>query len=353
MGAERCDVVIGVDTHKDMHVAVALDGLGRRIGDVGAPATVCGYNKLLDWAEGLGTIRGFAVEGCGSYGKGLVRHLVQRGVRVHEADRPARRGERRRIGKTDLIDAEHAARLLLSAEPLAVAKTADGIVEMIRLVKVARDTAVKAQVQAMITLKSPLVTADDELRAELEPLPNLAMIEVCAGLEAGNLDTTRAAMCHALSAIALRWLALHEEVKQHARSLRSLTERAAPQLLELCGIGFDTAAQMLIVFGDNGERIRSESAFAKMCGACPIPASSGKTQRHRLSRGGDRQANAALHRVVVVRLRWHEPTRAYAVRRMAEGKTKKEVIRCLKRYVAREIFNALSSPHDRGNTIAA
>ena len=146
---------------------------------------------------------------------------------------------------------------------------------------------------------------------------------------------------------------MHEEVKQHARSLRSLTKRAAPKLLELCGIGFDTAAQMLIVFGDNGERIRSESAFAKMCGASPIPASSGKTQRHRLNRGGDRQANAALHRVVVVRLRWHEATRAYAARRTAEGKTKKEVIRCLKRYVAREIFNALSPPHDGGDTIAS
>lgn len=342
MGAEGRDVVIGVDTHKDKHVAVALDELGRRIAHVDTAATMAGYAELLSWAKGLGVIRGFGIEGCGSYGMGLARYLLKQGVRVHEVNRPVRRGERRLSGKTDLIDAEHAARVLLGDGPLAVPKTGDGIVEMIRLVKIARDTAVKAQVQAMITLKSLLVTADDGLRGGLESLRNLALIEACAGLEAGQLDTTEAAMRHALSAIALRWLALHEEVKVHARSLRSLTQRAAPQLLELCGIGFDTAAQMLIVLGDNGERIRSESAFAKMCGACPIPASSGKTQRHRLSRGGDRQANAALHRVVVVRLRWHEPTRAYAARRMAEGKTKKEIIRCLKRYVAREVFNALS-----------
>lgn len=349
MGAERRHVVIGVDTHKDMHVAVAIDELGRRIAHVGAPATASGYDELVSWAEELGAIRGFAIEGCGSYGMGLVRHLLQRGVQVHQVDRPARRGERRRVGKTDLIDAEHAARLMLSDGRLAVPKAADGVVEMIRLVKVARDTAVKAQVQAMITLKSLLITADDGLRADLGSLTDRRLIEACAGLEAGALETTEAAMCHALSGIALRWLALHEEVKTHARSLRALTKRAAPQLLELCGIGFDTAAQMLIVLGDNGERVRSEPAFAKMCGACPIPASSGKTQRHRLYRGGDRQANAALHRVVIVRLRWHEPTRAYAARRTAEGRTKKEIIRCLKRYVAREIFNALTPTHTGAN----
>jgi transposase len=349
VGAERRHVVIGVDTHNDMHVAVAIDELGRRIAHVGAPATASGYDELVSWAEELGAIRGFTIEGCGSYGMGLVRQLHQRGVQVHQVDRPARRRERRRVGKTDLIDAEHAARLILSDGRLAVPKAADGVVEMIRLVKVARDTAVKAQVQAMITLKSLLITADDGLRADLGSLTDRRLIEACAGLEAGALETTEAAMCHALSGIALRWLALHEEVKTHARSLRALTKRAAPQLLELCGIGFDTAAQMLIVLGDNGERVRSEPAFAKMCGACPIPASSGKIQRHRLYRGGDRQANAALHRVVIVRLRWHEPTRAYAARRTAEGRTKKEIIRCLKRYVAREIFNALTPTHTGAN----
>jgi transposase len=224
-------------------------------------------------------------------------------------------------------------------------KTGEGAVEAIRLLKVARDTAVTAHSQAMITLKATLVTASDTLRAELEPRTDYALVTACAALEvSGDLADPEVAMRHALGALACRWLALHEEIKVHTRHLKRLTTRTAPELVATFGIGFDSAAELLCAAGDNAGRVRSEAAYAKLCGACPIPASSGKTSRHRLNRGGNRQANAALFRIVVVRMRWHPPTIAYVERRTTEGLSKREIIRCLKRYVAREVYRLLPVP---------
>jgi transposase len=344
---ERSDVIIGVDTHKDEHVAVAVDGLGGVVGDARfVPATPDGYAALVEWATSLGNIYAFGVEGCGSYGTGLARFLRRHDLKVFEVARPPRRGERRAAGKSDTIDAEHAARVVLSGKGTATPKVTDGQIEAIRLVKIARDTAVKAHTATIITLKAVLVTASDELRGDLEPLSDYKLVTACAALDVGDdISDPDVAMRHTLTALASRWLDLHEEIKIHTRHLEELTKRTAPQMLERFGVGFDTTAELLIAAGDNPDRIRSEAAFAKMCGVCPVPTGSGKTSgRHRLNRGGNRQANAALYRVVIVRMRWHPPTIAYVERRTAEGLSKKDIIRCLKRYVARELYHLLPQP---------
>ncbi len=346
MAPGRREIVVGVDTHKEEHVAVALDALGARIDERFEPATPDGYQGLLSWARDLGDVRAFGVEGCGSYGSGLYRFLRRFGEHVIEVNRPARRGERRLLGKSDVIDAEHAAREVLAGRATAVPKTADGAVEAIRLVRIARSTAVKAQTSAMIALKATLVTASEVLRGTLEPLTSYQLIVACAALDGGaDLSNPETAMRYALSSLATRWLELHEEVKTHSHHLKHLTCTTAPRLVEAFGVGPDVAGELLVTAGDNTNRVRSEAAFAKLCGVSPIPASSGMTTgRYRLNRGGNRQANAALYRVVVVRMRWHEPTIAYVKKRTADGLTKKDVIRCLKRYVARELFGLLPAP---------
>jgi transposase len=340
---ERSDVIVGVDTHKDEHVAVAIDGLGGTLGDpLFVAASPDGYAELLAWADSLGKIYAFGVEGCGSYGCGLARFLRRQDQKVNEVARP-RRADRRLSGKSDALDAEHAARAVLSGAGNATPKLADGKIEAIRLIKIARDTAVKAHTTTLITLKAVLVTASDELRGRLEPLTDHKLVIACAALEIHeSVSNPEAAMRHALSHLARRWLDLHEEIKVHSSHLKTLTKAVAPQMLERFGIGFDTAAELLITAGDNCDRIRSEAAFAKMCGVCPIPTGSGKSSgRHRLNRGGNRQANAALYRVVIARMRWHAPTIAYLSRRTADGLSKKDIIRCLKRFVAREIYQLL------------
>jgi transposase len=333
----RRKVAIGVDTHKHIHVAVVLDELGGRLGELTVPADSGGYVQLERWAVGFGRILAFGIEGTGSYGAGVASHLQRQGHRVIEVNRPDRR-ERRMNGKSDVLDAENAARAVLSGRATAMPKAADGEIEMLRQIKIAKDTAVKARTQAMVTLKTLVVTAPPELREELDGLPKMALIERCAGLRPGPMITTLAATKHALRGLARRWQQLQVEIKEHERHLAALTERVAPAMVAAFGIGPDTAAEMLIVAGDNPERVRSEPAWAKLCGVCPVPASSGKTSRYRLNRGGHRQANSALYRTVIVRLRFHQPTIDYVARRTAEGKTKAEIIRCLKRYVAREIW---------------
>jgi transposase len=360
MQLRRQDVIVGVDTHKDQHVAVLLDGLGGRLAELFLPATYSGYGELLAFClrhlGPAGRLHAFGVEGTGSYGVGLARFLRRAGCRVHEVHRPPRKGERRLSGKSDAIDAEHAARQILAGLTGAVPKTADGSVESLRLLKIARDTAVKARSTAMITLKATLVTAAEEMREALEPLTDYKLIEACAGLESStSLAAPDAAMRHVLGSLARRWLLLHDEVKIHSKHLKTQTKAIAPQLVQAVGIGLDIAAEMLVTAGDNTNRIRSEAAFAKMCGACPIPAGSGKTNgRHRLNRGGNRQANAALYRAIIVRMRWHQPTIDYVTRRTAEGLSKREIIRCLKRYLAREIYHLLPEPaiseHSRPHT---
>ena len=331
-------VIIGVDTHKHVHVAVAIDHHGARLEDRSFAADTGGYRQLVAWAEALGRVLAFGIEGTGSYGAGLtsvVRRAGHRVVEVNRGDRRVRRSE----GKSDTIDAELAARSVLAGQATAVPKTADGTAEMLRQLKVARDTAVKARTSAIITLKQIVVNAPAELRETLASLKDGALIDRCAGFRPGRIDTPAASAKHTLRALARRWLALDAEITEHDAHLAVLTATASPSLVDAFGIGPDTAAEMLIIFGDNADRIRSEAAFAKLCGVCPIPASSGmSTGRHRLNRGGHRQANAAIYRSVIVRMRFHQPTIDYVARRTAEGMPKREIIRCLKRYLAREIF---------------
>lgn len=333
-------VIIGVDTHKYVHVAFAIDDLGATLDTRSFVADTGGYTELIDWAIAFGGKVTFGIEGTGSYGAGLASAVRRRDIGTIEVVRTDRR-DRRLRGKSDTIDAENAARAVLAGQASAIPKSADGVVEMIRQVKVAKDIAVKARTSAMISLKQVIVNAPPELREELQPLSKMALINKCAGLRPGQITTILASSKYTLRAIARRWQQLNEEISAHEKVLAQLTTQAAPELSAAFAVGPDTAAEMLIVAGDNPDRIRSEPAFAKLCGVAPIPASSGMTNRHRLNRGGHRQANAALYRVVIVRMQHHEPTKTYVARRTAEGKTKAEIIRCLKRLLARELWAAM------------
>jgi transposase len=333
-------IIVGVDTHQDVHVAVALDRLGARLDALQVATTRAGYTRLEQWATGLGPVETFGVEGTGSYGAALARFLRQRGHRVVEVNRPDR-ATRHRLGKSDPIDAEMAARLVLSGVARGTPKAGDGQVEMLRMLKRAKDSAVKARTQSLNQIKALLVTAPVDLREALTGLTVGQLLDRCAAFRPGPLTSPMAVAKHTLRLLATRNRVLHREIKGLEAELRRGVEAAAPALVGTFGVGPDGAATFLITAGDNPHRLRSEAAFAALCGASPIPASSGKTTRHRLNRGGDRQANASLHRVVIVRLRWHQPTQAYLRRRLTEGKTKAEIIRCLKRYVAREVFAIL------------
>jgi transposase len=333
--AGASEVILGIDTHLDVHEAVALDGLGRRLGELSVPTTVKGYQKLLRWAEGFGSVCCAGVEGTGSYGAGLARYLKAAGISVMEVERPKRR-HLRRNGKSDTIDAEAAARAVLADDTAGEPKSADGQVEMIRILRSARQSAVKARTQAANQLQALLVTAPEDLRHRLRELPTKNLVDTCARLRpgAGPNDVQRATK-FALRSVARRYQQLHEQLDR-------LVADAAPKLTTLPGIGTDHAATLLTVAGDNPQRLKSEASFASLCGVSPIEASSGKVVRHRLNRGGDRDANRCLYLICVVRMRHDGRTREYVARRTAEGKSKREIMRCLKRYIAREIYRLLA-----------
>ena len=306
------------------------------------PTTPTGYAGLLAWARGLGQVEVFGVEGTGSYGAGLARFLHAAGQLVLEVNRPDR-SARRRHGKSDPLDAEAAARAVQAGEVTVIPKTGDGIVEMIRSLRVVRATAVKARTQASNALKGLLVTAPAELREQLRELSTIrAGPRRSQAAPRARSTTPLAAAMLALRTLAARHGALTAEVKALETELDRLTAKAAPGLVARFGVGPEVAGALLVAAGDNPDRLRSEAAFSMLCGSSPIPASSGKTTRHRLNRGGDRQANAALYRIVIVRLRHDQRTKDYLARRMQQGKSKREVIRCLKRYVAREIYAVLN-----------
>jgi transposase len=342
-------VTVGVDTHKDVHVAKAKDELGRPLGEKSVPATATGYQELLAWARGLGELEAFGIEGTGSYGAGLARFLLANEVTVFEVVRPNRQ-RRRRNGKSDPADADAAASAVLSGEASAIPKAGDGDVEMIRMLRIARKTAVKSRTQAINAMKALIVTAPSELR---EALPRARrsvkrLVQVCGAFRPGALDHPLAACKLALRSLARRCQALETEIAELNAALATLVRRAAPQLISHFAVGTETAATLLVVAGDNPDRLHSDAAFSSLCGASPVEASSGKIVRHRLNRGGNREANAALHRVVLVRLRWHQPTRDYVERRTKEGLSKREIMRCLKRYVAREVYRTLSETNGAG-----
>jgi transposase len=337
------EVVLGVDTHLDVHLAVALDQLGRRLSTFSVPTTKNGYENLLAWAEGFGPVRCAGVEGTSSYGAGLARHLRAMGIAVVEVERPKRRHLRRK-GKSDPIDAEAAARAVLAGEAAGVAKSADGRVEMIRTLRSARCSAVKARSQVANQLQGFVVTAPEELRHRLRELTTKKLVSVAARMRPGkDPDDVEAAIKFALRSVARRYQALSEEIAELDAQLDRLVAEAAPELISLPSIGTDHAATLLLTVGDNPERLGSEASFASLCGVSPVEASSGRVVRHRLNRGGNRDANRALHLICVVRMRIDERTRRYVARRTAEGKSRREIMRCLKRYIAREVYRVLLS----------
>src|SRR5919199_1092592 len=343
-------VVLGVDTHLDLHVAVALDQLGRHLGELTVPTTAKGYQNLLCWAESFGPVRCAGVEGTGSYGAGLARHLRSAGIAVFEVERPKRR-RLRRNGKSDSRDAQAAARAALAGETAGEPKSADGRVEMIRVLRAARHSTVKARSQAANQLQAVLVTAPETLRNRLRGLSIKELVAIAARFRPGSdLDDVQKATKFALRSVARRYQRLSEEVAHLDEQLDRLVAEAAPELISLPAIGTDHAATLLIVAGDNPERLGSEASFASLCGVAPIEASSGKIVRHRLNRGGNRQANRALHMTCLARMRRDRRTHEYVARRTQEDKSKREIIRCLKRYIAREVYrvliscDALSSP---------
>jgi transposase len=336
---EAVRVIVGVDTHRDAHVAVALDHLGRRLDELEIPTTAAGYQALLDWADAFGEIDTVGVEGTNSYGAGLTRTLTAAGVAVVEVVRPNRQ-KRRLHGKSDPLDAENAARAVLAGEAVATPRSGDDAVEMLRVLRVARSTAMRARTQAINALRSLIVTAPDELRDELRRLPTTELIEIAMRFRRGANDL-HATTKHALRSLARRYRHLDEEITELDTTIAELTTQAAPELVAVFGVGTETASTLLVTAGTNPNRLKSEASFAMLCGVAPLPASSGQTNRYRLNRSGDRQANAALHRIALVRIRWHEPTQHYVERRLNEGKTKREIIRCLKRYIAREIYKIL------------
>lgn len=340
----RHPAIIGIDTHKAIHVAVAIDTQGTRLAALSIPTSPKGYLELERWSRSLGHVLAFGIEGIGSYGAGLSRSLLAQGHNVIEVTRPNRQ-LRYTQGKTDSLDAEGAARSVLSGQATAQPKTQTGSSEMIRHLKIARDTAVKSRSQAMVTLKTLSINAPADLRDVLDQIKGkVALIRHIAAFRTGEINTPLASAKTAMRALARRWLWLHEEIIQHEKELERLVIERAPNLMASHGIATLTVAEMLILIGDDPTRIRSEAAFAKLCGVCPIPASSGKTHRFRLNRGGNRQANAALYRVAIVRMRRHEPTLAYVKKRTKDGKSKSEIIRCLKRYIVREIYSQLCVP---------
>jgi transposase len=337
------DVVVtgGVDTHQDLHVAATLDQLGRVLGTQSFPTTPAGYRQLHRWLLSFGRLDRVGVEGTGSYGSALARHLTSEGVPVIEVARPNRQ-LRRRHGKTDVIDAIAAARAVQSGEATGTPKSHDGPVEALRTLKAVQRSANKARTQALNQVHNLLVTAPEDLRARLIALPRRELLATCAAFRIRtDDDSLRAVLRLALRELAQRVVHLDQQLEDVTARLRRITRAVAPDLVAIRAVGPEVASTLLVAAGDNPDRLNSESAFAALCGSNPIPASSGKTNRHRLNRGGDRQANAALWRIVFVRLGCDQRTRDYVAKRTAEGKSKAEIMRCLKRYVAREIYAAL------------
>jgi transposase len=339
---ETSAVCGGVDTHLEVHVAAAIDVNGGVLGVESFPVSEVGYAELVDWLAGFGEVIRVGVEGTGSYGAGLARFLRGAGVEVVEVDRPNRQA-RHRQGKSDPLDAVAAARAALSGAAKGRAKHRDGPVEAMRVLLVARRSARRQRTASLVQMRQLCFCAPEAIRVRFAGLTVFQLVNQLAAVRPrtrGPVDVDYITLV-TLRTLARRVLGLADEVHWIDDELEPLVAGFAPELLAVFGAGVATAAALLVAAGDNPERLRSEAAWAHLCGTAPIPASSGKVTRHRLNRGGDRQANAALHRIVLVRMRYHPATRAYVTRRRAEGRTNLEIMRCLKRYVAREVYRSL------------
>lgn len=338
-------VVAGVDTHADTHHVAVVDATtGGVLGDKKFPTGRAGYAALVAFVCTFGHVVRFGVEGTNSYGAGLARYLRGAGHTVVEVIRP-NRAERRLRGKSDPLDAITAARTALTPDRLPTPKTSDGAVEAIRVLLTTRRSAVKARTGAMQQICSILVSAPDDLRQQYEPLPARVRLERLRRIRPGaDLADVHTITSRCLKQLATRCGDLDREIAAIDASLRQAINDTAPALLAANGVGVVTAATLLVTAGDNPERVTTEASLAALCGVSPIPASSGKTTRHRLNRGGDRQGNWAIHQIALCRMSSDERTRAYIGKKRAEGKSTKEAMRCLKRAICREVYRLLTTP---------
>ena len=343
-------IIAGVDTHKDTHYAAVISITGVHLDAAQFPATGDGYRALHGFITSYGELLRVGVEGTNSYGAGLTRYLHQAGVEVAEVIRPTRQTRRMR-GKSDELDAYAAAQIALAGNDTVTAKTGTGTVEAMRVTYAARRSAMKARTEVIVQLKSLIVTAPEQLRAEYRNLTTRRLISRLIGTRTRFGDDEVASRTRtALRRLAIRYQQLDDEITGHDSALTQLVDIVNPAIVQVHGIKTITAAQLLITAGDNPDRLRSEAAFAMLCGVAPLPASSGKTTRHRLNRGGDRAANSALHKIAIARLGTDPDTRTYAARRTAEGKTKKDILRCLKRAIARQVFHLITKPEPAANS---
>lgn len=335
-------VVAGVDTHKDTHHGAVLDLAGRLLADQQFPATTAGYRQLLDWIASHGVIDQVGIELTDSYGAGLTRHLKSEGVTVVQVT-TTDKASRARRGKSDQLDAIAAAQKVLAGMAVATPKDTTGIVESIRMLTIVRDSAVKDRTAAANQFAAVLVTAPAGLREQLDGLKPTARRNTARAFrpELARLAEPIQAAKQVLKRLATRIAELDAEITAADKELAALVATVAPTLVASFGIGTHTAARLLMTASSNIDRIGSEASFARLCAAAPIPVSSGKTNRMRLHRGGDRQANRALHLIIIGRMKNDPKTKAYIAKKLADGKTKKDAIRALKRYVAREVFNTL------------
>jgi len=332
----------GVDTHADTHVAAAVDHNGGLLGIESFPADQSGFEELLGWLVGFGPVARIGVEGTGSWGVGLSRFLHDQEVMVVEVDRPNRQ-QRRKQGKSDPTDAVSAARAALSGTATVTPKSRNGRVEEMRVLLVARRSARQQRIQSLNQLRHLVFCAPEEIRTRFMDRPKTGLVSEAANMRPHKgSDPIIYQTNLVIRNLARRVKSLHAEMRVIDETLRSLIEETAPGLVALHGVGTDTAASLLVTAGDNPDRIHNERSWAHLCGVTPIPASSGKTTRHRLNRGGDRQANAALYRIVLTRMSSHDETRRYVKRRRQEGLNTAEIMRCLKRYVARQTFKHLT-----------
>jgi transposase len=333
---EQNEVILGVDMHLDAHVGAVISNTGKLLGTRSVSTDTAGYLNLVTWANSFGQLRRAGVEGTGTYGAGLARVLRDH-EEVLEVNRPDR-ATRRSRGKSDPTDAENAARAVLSGSATAIPKEQSGAAEAMRAVSVARRSAVKAKTQAINQLRPLLVSAPQEIRERLLKSKTAECVESCARLRSLGKTPMLQTLTATLRLLAKRWLALAEELNTLDAMLDRLTSQHAGRLRERFGVGPQTAAVLVAVAGDNPERLKSEAALAALCGTSPLQASSGKTVRHRLNRGGDRSANNALWTIAMVRMRSDPRTREYVDRRTKEGMSNKEIHRCLKRYIVRELY---------------
>ncbi|MEJ8476803.1 IS110 family transposase [Roseibium algae] len=347
---EASHIVGGVDSHKDLHVAAVVDHHGRILGNASFATTRHGYRLMLAWMRSFGDLQRIGVECSGSYGAGLLRYMQAAGVEVLEVTAPDKH-DRRRRGKNDDFDAESAAHAAYAKRHTLTPRSRDGMAERLRVLRVCRKTAVQARRIALQMIQTTIVCSPDKVRDLLRSMTRMQLIRTLA---AWRPDLTayrdvEEAYRISLKSLARRYLELHDEIADLDNMIEAIVKDLAPELLAQTAIGLNSAAQLLLTAGDNPDRLKSEASFAALCGVSPIPASSGKTVRHRLNRGGDRAANSAIHIIAIGRLRLDTRTQDYVARRIAEGNSKLEAIRCLKRYIAREVFGIIMRRHKEIN----